>query len=363
MGKEEKTLKNRNYGIDLLRIFSMFLIVILHTLGHGGILGSVEIHSGKYWGLWLIEISAYCAVDCFALISGYVMWKSSFKLEKISELWIQVLFYSVVLTGFVFCVNPAVRSTDNILTAIFPITRGQWWYLSSYFGMYLLGPVMNSAVCNLSRSDLKRVILGAFIMMSFLPAILTPYDPYTLGAGFSTIWLCIIYLFGAYIGKYQVGLNLSCIKLGAISVFMILFTFGFKMLVELKMGGNFANIGDGNMFVTYTSPTILLTAISLVILSSKLKLRGNAVKFIKLVSPLTLGVYMIHDHPLMRNEFMAGSSVRFLESNAFVMGFKVFLFAGVIFVLCLGIEFCRSKLFVALRVQELCGRAVSRMER
>ena len=355
--------KSRNYGIDLLRIFSMFLIVILHTLGHGGILGSVEIHSGKYWGLWLTEISAYCAVDCFALISGYVMWKSSFKLEKISELWMQVLFYSVVLTGFVFYINPAVRSTDNVLTAIFPITRGQWWYLSSYFGMYLLGPVMNSAICNLSRSSLKKVLLGVFVMMSVLPTVLTPYDPYTLGAGLSTIWLCILYLFGAYIGKYQIGLNLSCVKLGAFSISMILFTFGFKMIVEMKLGGNFANIGDGNMLVNYTSPTILLTAISLVILSSKLKLGDHAVRFIKLVSPLTLGVYMIHDHPLIRNEFMAGSSVRFLESNAFVMEFKVLVFAGAVFVLCLVIEFGRSKLFRILRVRGLCRRAVNCIER
>ena len=30
----------RNYGIDLLRIVSMFMVVLLHTLGQGGILKS-----------------------------------------------------------------------------------------------------------------------------------------------------------------------------------------------------------------------------------------------------------------------------------------------------------------------------------
>lgn len=28
----------RNYGIDLLKILAMFMITILHTQGHGGIL-------------------------------------------------------------------------------------------------------------------------------------------------------------------------------------------------------------------------------------------------------------------------------------------------------------------------------------
>lgn len=29
-------VKRRNYGIDLLRLISMFMVCILHTLGKGG---------------------------------------------------------------------------------------------------------------------------------------------------------------------------------------------------------------------------------------------------------------------------------------------------------------------------------------
>ncbi len=32
----QRITKNRNYGIDALRIISMFMVVILHSLGHGG---------------------------------------------------------------------------------------------------------------------------------------------------------------------------------------------------------------------------------------------------------------------------------------------------------------------------------------
>ena len=35
---------NRNLGIDLLRIVSMFMIVLLHVLGQGGILSPLSIH-------------------------------------------------------------------------------------------------------------------------------------------------------------------------------------------------------------------------------------------------------------------------------------------------------------------------------
>lgn len=41
-------MKTRNYGIDFLRMISMIMIVMLHTLGHGGILRSVSFLSVHY---------------------------------------------------------------------------------------------------------------------------------------------------------------------------------------------------------------------------------------------------------------------------------------------------------------------------
>ena len=71
--------KERNYGIDLLRIVSMFLVCILHVLGHGGILNNTTENTVNYNVAWIMNISAYCAVNCYALISGYVGIKSKFK--------------------------------------------------------------------------------------------------------------------------------------------------------------------------------------------------------------------------------------------------------------------------------------------
>ena len=64
--------KERNAGIDLLRIVSMFFVVVLHSLGQGGILFNTAVGSSQYKVAWLLEIFAYGAVDIFALISGYV---------------------------------------------------------------------------------------------------------------------------------------------------------------------------------------------------------------------------------------------------------------------------------------------------
>lgn len=62
----------RNYGIDLLRIVSMFMVVFLHILGGGGVLELDSLSGASYWTAWTLKTASYCAVDIFAIISGYV---------------------------------------------------------------------------------------------------------------------------------------------------------------------------------------------------------------------------------------------------------------------------------------------------
>ena len=50
--------KEYNWGIDFLRIVSMFMVVCLHMLGRGGILDYAAILSDKYEVVWLLEIAA-----------------------------------------------------------------------------------------------------------------------------------------------------------------------------------------------------------------------------------------------------------------------------------------------------------------
>lgn len=58
----------RNPGIDFLRLLAMYLVVVYHLLFHGGILDAGQ-NSGA---AQLLRVLTLCAVDGFALISGYV---------------------------------------------------------------------------------------------------------------------------------------------------------------------------------------------------------------------------------------------------------------------------------------------------
>lgn len=127
---------SRNYGIDLLRILSMYMVVILHVLGQGGILRETIILSSNYKVVWLLEIVSYCAVNCYALISGYVGINAEYNYSNIIALWLRVIFYTVIITACFALVVPNSVGINEICNAIFPVMRKQYWYFTAYFCVF-----------------------------------------------------------------------------------------------------------------------------------------------------------------------------------------------------------------------------------
>ena len=75
----------------------MYMVCLLHTLGQGGLLQAAAPGSAGFALLWLLEVLAYCAVDGFAMISGFTASDRPQKYVKIVDMWFQVFFYSFVV--------------------------------------------------------------------------------------------------------------------------------------------------------------------------------------------------------------------------------------------------------------------------
>ena len=92
----EKHKNSRNYGIDLLRIYSMINVVILHIMSNGKIIYSNK-YSKNYYSAWLLETISYSAVNTFGMISGYVMINLKFNGFKIIPHWLHFFIISLYL--------------------------------------------------------------------------------------------------------------------------------------------------------------------------------------------------------------------------------------------------------------------------
>lgn len=86
----------RNYGIDLLRIFSMINIIVLHINLFSKEL-NYNFNSPRFQKIWLSETMAYWGVNGFGIISGIVGYKR-YKFSNLIFIWIQTFFYSTTIS-------------------------------------------------------------------------------------------------------------------------------------------------------------------------------------------------------------------------------------------------------------------------
>ena len=305
------TNKTRYIGIECCRIIAMLMICNLHVLGMGGVLDKVENQKDIYYFLAnILEAFSYPAVNIFILISGYVGLYSQFSYKKMSKFWLQIIFYtiSITLTFAVFS-KLSVTPTEWFY-ALTPISNGQYWYMSCYFGLMLIAPLLNQAILTMSKELLLSLLTGGFIYFSIIPTIFKQ-DSLGIWRGYSVLWMILLYIVGAIIRKFKYESYFQSWKV----------IFGILLLTSLTFVLYFFNC---EQWRSYSSPTVTLQGILIFLLCLNIKnIPPSLEKIVLFLSPLTLGVYLFHVHPLIFRRILP--SINFL-----IDGKELFMFAIII---------------------------------
>ncbi len=346
-------MREKNYGIEWLRILSMYMVAVLHTLGQGGILSSFQQGTLEYNIAWFLETSAYGAVDCFALISGYVGWHSHFSYRKGLRIWLQTFFYTIGITVLFAIFMPEAVAKEQWLGAFFPIMQKQYWYMTAYSGLFVLIPILNRAIAELSKKDLLRICLAIFVVFSLLPTVFN-VTVFGLGGGYSVIWLMLLYILGGFWGRVgksgttshgdrasdpkgpRSPVPMACpVPVTALTRLLAILIYLFCTAISfyLKLSGF-------SQYVSYTSPTILLGSCSLFFLFSSLKCGKISRKIAAFLAPSALSVYLIHVNPLVWNHIMLYFAVGHVPSGP-ILGIWVIGAAFGIYLVCTLIDLPR----------------------
>ena len=74
-------MKERNQGIDYLRLTCMMMVVSMHYFGWGGVINSTE--TSKLNVIIASGVSVFCrvAVNCFILITGYFISEDNSEIQ------------------------------------------------------------------------------------------------------------------------------------------------------------------------------------------------------------------------------------------------------------------------------------------
>lgn len=347
-------LKSRNTGLDFIRILAMLGIIILHVLGPGGFLAVGQLRTPGYWLSWALEIFAYCSVDVFGLLSGYLSCeKRKFSSYRIIELLVTVVFYCLVITAAFWLFGKAyVTNSQTWIKALSPHLIEPYWYIICYIALFFLMPYLNLLIDKLTDKSFNKLCLILVLLFSVLPGVFL-MDIFHFDNGYSISWLIVCYFIGAYMKKSEKkifeGHELTVFF---ISSFIVLLIQAFTYFV---LGDKIHEIVYYKT-VNYLFPLILLNAIMLVQFFARINLNRTAPKIREVVvalSTVTFDVYLIHCHTLLFHNILTGSFTWLKDQSALLVPVITISASLAIYIACALVGKLRKILFSMLRLNKL----------
>ena len=350
-------MKQRNVGIDILRVVSMFFIITGHILMQGGALSAYfsEGLQGGYYLFNTVYTLAFCGVNCFALVSGYVGWQNSFRLEKIIKLWVNVVFWSVGVSLILFIYNKEFFSVKEAISMLLPLIRGRYWFFNAYFVVFMFSPLLNHIIRTLPQKTFQYFLLAVAFVFCVVPFLALGNDVLRIQNGFEFSWLMVMYLVGGYFSKYPVVIKKTYKCIVAFLSFALL-NFIYKYLIELVTTKFFGVPYLGDIFMSYTSPVIVGEAVCLLLYFSNLKINNKKlIKAVNFVTPALFSVYIIHVHPIVFWNILKDAFIGLTEYNLLVSFVLITVTSLTIFLGCIALDYIRILIFKVFKVDYYCG--------
>nr|WP_318686282.1 acyltransferase [uncultured Acetatifactor sp.] len=331
--KQKDVSKSRMANLELLRCIAMMMVVALHYLGKGELLGDLTESSMGGPGIagWVIESFCIVAVNLYMLISGYFLTQSSFKISRLLGLWLQVWIYSAgigifaALTGIL----PAGEAdTHYFLSILFPISMDHYWFLTVYLFLYAALPVIGMGVRKMTKGQMQAA-LGTLLFLFCLLKSVLPFRLETDGQGYDFIWYLCVFLTAAYIRRFGIPFlekksrSVCLYAAGCLGILTELFVL---RQVYLRTG----SLGLILKIPTeYNHIFPFLASVGLFCLFLQLKVSGRTARAAVRIGPYTLGVYLLHENMGIRYAWQSWLGADRISSAVSLAGYTVFAVATV----------------------------------
>lgn len=299
----------RDARFDMVRIVAMLMIIFGHCVFHGirGVTGSdatatdpvvARTHVAEA-NLFLCQLLTYASIigpNLFMLITGYFLISPrpvSYALRKTLSLWLDIVLYAagIYLISVAFGgVEFSLRELGGYLA---PVHEGVYWFLTVYIAVLLLSPFLAGAA-RLPQRD-YIVMLGVLLLLNFAQEGVG-YG-HIFSGGMSVFFFIFLFLTGGYIRLYDVPAVVRrhsgkawvamCVALTLLSVLPVLEGAGGEMTFHVKGMAN-------NSLPFFMSVFCFVWLINIPVPGVWVSRAVTA------AAPCILGVYLIHEHPVLR---------------------------------------------------------------
>lgn len=346
----------RQSNFELMRIISMFFIVLWHVILNGNLLSNtVDVTNFTFY---LIMFIIVFHVNSFLLLTGYFQVDSKFKLSKLISLLFQLVFYNLIINITLYKFGLVEYTNVEFIKSILFYNTSSYWFISCYIILYCLSPFLNKLIHCLDKLEFKNNIIVLLLFFSILPIVTNKLFLYHNGLGI--IQFILMYFLGAYIKKTEIdkrlfkNFNIIQKRILLLIMFSLCVIFNLSLFyLQKQMNGLNSNIlvdiSSGiNLFLfNYSNPIIIIQSIAVFVFFSTLNIKN---KLINYISSLTLGVYLLHDNYNLRVNLFKWIGI---DKESIIYGKRIILYtlfcAFIIFILGLIVESIRNTIVKLLR--------------
>ncbi len=363
-GNQAGIKKKRDSNLELFRIITMLLIIAHHYVVNSDVLSVIRENPAENASKFLLLFGAWgkTGINCFVLITGYFMCKSSISLHKFLKLVTQVLFYNLLIFGIFAAVGMEEVSIRNILTKFLVVRNMNGGFTSGFIMFYLFIPFLSVLVNNLTRRQhliLVGLVLLTFTVLGSMPPVFGISVTVNYVLHFSNLFIIASYVrlhgFPVAVSHRMWGLGaLLSLLAGCAMILVMLRRFAVTGAPEIPFGPYYW-ISDSNKILAMS------TAFCGFMWFKDLRLGYSRV--INALGGATFGVLLIHANSSAMRQWLWNELVdcagHFADPLLWIYAPACVI---VIFVVCASIELLRSR-FVESHVLEWSNRAVLRLRR
>lgn len=342
----------RNHSIDLLKILSMIMVVILHLNLFGGLIISAN-QSSNYLFKFIVhfyEEICIVAVDVFIIISSWFLSAKrdyTLKSHRIIRLLLSMFFWYFVATTIAYALG--IHPEYKELLASLPLIGKSYDFIAGYLVLFFLSPFLNRLTRQLNNKSHKKLAIGLFTLFCLMAPII--YNQYLMvNKGYSFAWFVCIFLIISYVRKYVQWDKFSW-KFYLI-VFVILTLIG-TLARCLPSFGITLYISKGH----YNGPIVFLSAISCFLLFSSITIkRKKGRDLIQFFVPLSVAVFFIHANMFIEQWFKSLAFYTFINEKTLLYVISVPLIAIIVYIVCTMCEFLREIFFSKIGIYKVIDK-------
>ena len=320
--QENKKENKRLIGLDILKILSIFFILVHHFSKHGEFYANTTGFTQTL--LSILNVLFLPSVNIFVFISAYlIIKKNSFNLKRFLFLYLEIVFYSILTYLFSLIITKESFDIKTIISAFDPFNN-VFWFTNAYMLMYALSPFLLIIINKLKKNGYLVLI---FVLM--IVVIISTYSNLfpVLANGFNFMWFVFLFLFAGFQAKF--GFNLKkwiWILIYAIS-FVILYLIFSQTVVATPI---------------YTSISVIISTFALFNIFLDIEIKNTTfTKITTFVSSSILGVYLLHDgkhiQKILYSKIIKTHNVYLRPTS--ILWFLLFVIAT--FIVCLIIDLTR----------------------